>query len=470
MLGDCSSNSKRYFFSSPCLAVAFGNVPILPNGANMTQHLRLASALVPHRELLRRFARSRDGVTAAISTLAFTGLVGFVGLGSEAGLWYYTHQTMQGAADSAAVSAAMAMLSGNSAAGITSEGQAAAAQYGLVDGTGKVTVTVNHPPASGAYAGNAAAVEVAIQQPQTALFSALFMANAPTISARSVALQVSSSSGNDCVLALDRGASASTFFNGNTNINLHKCGIAVNSTSSTALSIVGTADLAADSVTIVGSYSVAGGATLTSTHGIATHAASTPDPYAGVALPSFSGCDHSSYSVPSHATVTLNPGVFCSGIKINAQATVTLNPGTYFIDRGALDVAGNATLSGNGVTIVLTSSGGASTIATVAIHGGATINLTAPSSGSLAGLVFFQDRNGIQGTGNDFSGGTTQNIKGAIYLPKETVNFAGGTATGTGCLQIVADEIDFKGNAELEINCTNTGVKPIGAASIKLVE
>ena len=34
----------------------------------------------------------------------------------------------------------------------------------------------------------------------------------------------------------------------------------------------------------------------------------------------------------------------------------------------------------------------------------------------------------------------------------------------------VADEIDFKGNANLEMHCTGTGVAAIGGSSSKLVE
>jgi hypothetical protein len=85
------------------------------------------------------------------------------------------------------------------------------------------------------------------------------------------------------------------------------------------------------------------------------------------------------------------------------------------------------------------------------------VNLTAPTSGATAGLAFFQDRNAPTGVDNNFTGGSTMNIEGAIYLPNETVNFAGGAATGGGCTQIVADEVAFKGNANLEANCTGKG-------------
>lgn len=412
----------------------------------------------------KQLARDTSGATAVVTGLVFTGLVGFVGLGTETGLWYYTHRTMQSAADSGALSAAAALQAG-SANGYVGEAKAAAASYGFTDGVAGVTVTVHQPPASGNYTGNANAVEVIVQQAQTALFSAAFLSSGPTISARAVALQ--GAPGTGCVLALDAGASAATFGNGTTNVDLVKCGLYVNSNSSSALTLVGNARIEADSVSIVGNLPAADRSSITSTQGITTGAAPAADPYQNVQVPQFTGCDHSNFSAPK--TGTLSPGVYCNGLSVTGNANVQLSPGTYIIDRGSFSVAGGSTVTGDGVTLVLTNSTGASP-ATVSIHGGATIDLSAPTSGAMAGIAFFQDRNGIQGTGNDFSGGTTQSITGAIYFPKETVSFAGGTNTNNACLQLIADEIDFKGNANFAVNCAGKGTRSIGSSSSKLVE
>ena len=85
----------------------------------------------------------------------------------------------------------------------------------------------------------------------------------------------------------------------------------------------------------------------------------------------------------------------------------------------------------SGTTIVLTSST-SSGYATANINGGATLNLTAPTTGATMGLAFFQDRNApTAGTSaNTFNGGGTQNIVGAIYFPNQGVTYAGGATTG----------------------------------------
>ena len=415
--------------------------------------------LEPRRDLLS----NKDGATATVVGLVFFSLIGFLGLGSEAGMWYYTHRTMQSAADSAAVDAVAALVAGGN---YTTEAKATTAQYGFADGAAGVTVTVNKPPKSGHYTATANAVEVIVSQPQTALFSSLFLAKGPTISTRAVAAP----SGTGCVLALDSKASAATFGNGTTNVNLIACSLYVNSSSSSALDIVGGANISAYSANIVGSYVDSGGGSITTSSGsVNTGQNPITDPYANVQIPTYSGCNHTSFAPPKNGPA-LSPGVYCNGLNITANSNVQLSSGTYIIDGGALSIAGSATVSGTNVTIILTNSSGGAP-ATIGIHGGATVNLSAPPAGSLTGIpgiAIMQDHNGTQGTVDILSGGTTQNIQGAIYFPKETVQFAGGTQTGHGCTQIVADEIDFMGNANLESDCSGKGAQTIGGSSSKL--
>src|SRR6266545_7516415 len=93
-------------------------------------------------DLFVRFQRDRSGSYAIIAALLMPVLVGFAGLAAETGLWFYTHQAMLSAADSAAVSAATA--GGN----FLAEASGVAASYGFANGANGVTVTVNQPPQS----------------------------------------------------------------------------------------------------------------------------------------------------------------------------------------------------------------------------------------------------------------------------------------------------------------------------------
>src|SRR5262245_45951112 len=90
---------------------------------------------------LRFLWRDRRGAYSMVAALMLPVLMGFTALGTETGLWLYTHQSMQGAVDGAAFSAATAYKQGNTTT-FQSDAKAVAARFGFVDGSG-ATVTVN---------------------------------------------------------------------------------------------------------------------------------------------------------------------------------------------------------------------------------------------------------------------------------------------------------------------------------------
>ena len=421
-----------------------------------------ASVGARNRTLLLRFRRDQSGSYLIMSGLLMPALIGIAGLGTEVGLWLYMHQRMQGAADLGAVSAALA-YGKNHASNLSLEAGAVTASYNFVAGVANVVVTVNRPPLSGRYTATQEAVEVIVQQPQTPLLTALWSSNPVNISARAVA--ISNTDGLGCVLALNHNASGAITSQGNSKVNLKDCSLFDDSSNATALTNGGSATITALSVGVVGGISGTSG--ITTTQGIETGMSPVTDPYASVSPPSFSGCSETNFTAKN--TVTINPGVYCGGIGLNANANVTLNPGIYYLDRGSLSVNGGAVMSGNGVTLVFTSSTG-SDYATATINGGATVNLTAPTSGSMEGVVMFGDRNMPVGTAFKFNGGASQTLKGAIYFPEGSVMFAGGADTGNGCTQLVADTITFTGDSNFAINCAGSGTKPIATAAVTLVE
>ncbi len=429
----------------------------------MSDHLR--ALLRTGCDLLLRFRRDQSGNYLIIAGLMMPALVGIVGLGTDYGLWTYTHQAMQSAADSAAVSAATAYNNVNTS-NIAMQANAVTGSYGFVNGTNGVVVTVNRPPQSGNYTASAGAVEVIVQQPQTPIFSALLKPGEFTITARSVAR---GRDGKGCVLSLSGAASGATTGQGSTTVDLKNCSLYDNSANASALTVGGSARVSARSVSVVGGIS--GQAGISTTQGVKTGAPPARDPYADVQNPTPSGTvRHDCDGGPGcpNGTATLDPGIYKNGMKIAAGANIKLNPGTYYL-QGDLDVAGGATLTGDGVTLVFTSSNGTK-YASATINGNANINLTAPTSGPTAGIVMFGDRNMPVGTSFKFNGGATQSFRGAIYIPKGSVNFAGGANTSTGCTQLVADTITFSGNSNFAINCTGAGTKPLGSSTVALVE
>src|SRR4051812_32297902 len=299
--------------------------------------------------LASRFRHDESGNYLIMTALMAPALVGIAGLGADYGLWMQSHRAMQNAADSAAASAATAYAVGNT--GSETQAKAVASSYGFVNGTGGVTITVNRPPTSGSYSGNSNAVEVTISGTRTPYFSSIFGSSSGTISARAVGL--ANGTGSGCVLALDTTANGATTDDGTTDVALNDCSLYDNSASSTALRIVGSATITAKSVNVVGDISGRNG--ITTTSGIWTGVTPAADPYSGVVMPTATGtldtgcCDSGTYSA----------GVYKNGMKLSGHANVTLNPGTYYL-QGDLDISGNSTLTGTGVTLVFTSSNGSS--------------------------------------------------------------------------------------------------------------
>jgi hypothetical protein len=422
---------------------------------------RMVVATARACELVRRLARDRRGNIIIISGLLMPVLVGGLGLGIEIGLWLQKHRRMQSAADSAAVSAATVYYNRGTAADLPLEAGAVAASYGFVNGQNGASVTVNRPPQSGDYMTTSGAIEVIVAQPQSRLYSALWNPQPFTIAARAVAV---ANGGLGCVLALDSYARGAATLQGTSEVVLNGCSLFDNSMDTAALTVGGSAALTALSVGVVGGIS---GSSITTTNGILTGQAAIADPYASVTFAAFSGCDQHNYSEKN--TATINPGVYCGGIKLNAGANVTLSPGIYYLDEGDLTVNGGATLSGTGVTLVFTSSSGHN-YATATINGGATVNLTAPTSGVTAGLVMFGDRAMPLNTSFKFNGGAAQDFGGALYVPRAAATFAGGSGTGTSCTQLVANTITFVGNSNFAINCNGRGTRPVGSAMARPIE
>jgi hypothetical protein len=431
------------------------------------------------RSLLRAFgavAGDQSGAVTVTIALTFTALVGFAALGTEVAEWYSIRRTMQGAVDSAAFSAALAKWNGASNTAATSEATSVTASYGYTDGTNGAVVTVNIPPASGNYTADSNAVEVIVARPQPLQLARVFLSNAPTLQARAVASL--NPNGSACVLALDRSDITDVSDNGNTVLNLNSCNLYVNSPNSAALQLKGQATINAEAAFISGNYTTSGQASLNTTGGTFTGAAPANDPYADASVPSHSGCDQTNYSLDGNKSASFTPGssgvmAFCNGLSLSGGASLNLAPGTYIIDGGNFSMSGGSTITGTGgVTIVLTGSG--SNYATASISGGSTVDITAPTSGALAGLAFFQDRNApvtASPPPNSFTGGTTQNIEGAIYFPSQGMTFNGGTNTGGArCTQLVGLAITFNGNAAFNNNCQATGVRSVGTSFIKLVE
>jgi len=167
---------------------------------------------------------------------------------------------------------------------------------------------------------------------------------------------------------------------------------------------------------------------------------------AGLAVPTFGGCDFEDTKITG-STEPLEPGVYCGGLDIGGNSNVELDPGLYVIQDGPFALGGNSSIKGEGVTIFLTGKD-----AVISFKSGSTIDLTAPKSGALTGILFFQDPD-FGGT-HDWKGKSSTELRGVIYFPAGTLvskNDNAMTPEGS-CTVLIAHSLEFTASSGVSID------------------
>ncbi|WP_184872194.1 pilus assembly protein TadG-related protein [Mesorhizobium sangaii] len=391
--------------------------------------------------------RDQNANVATLFALTLPIVVGAAGFGVETSYWYYNSLRLQATADAAAYAGALEQISGSDKPTIV----AAATQSAASNGLGSGTIVVNTPPASGPNTANKA-VEVIVNQNLDRMFTSLFTQGKVPEQARAVALITNASKA--CVLALDPSASKAALFSGNTSVKLTGCSVMANSIASDALKLQGSATLKADCVISAGGVDLSNPVTTICPAPI-TQALPAADPFAGLPSPAASNpCQNDNQA-------TLSAGTYCSGMTL--KGNVTLSPGVYVV-QGNLKINANAAIIGSGVTIFMSGS------STVSINGNASVQLSAPASGTYSGVLFYGDRTGNSAS-STFNGTADSLLTGAIYFPKQQVSYLGNFSGISGCTQVVANTIQWSGNSNINQDCSSLGMRNIPATqSVRLVE
>ena len=391
------------------------------------------------------------GQTIILAAFCMPLLLGFVALAVDAGLMFRAQVEMQTAADSGALAGAEELGYGD----VTSAAQADAASNGVTNGVNGATVTVNNPPLSGAHTGNSNYVEVIAQKTQGTFFMAVLNQGSMTVSSRAVAGRGPTA---NCIYTLNPTGTDISVSNG-VNIQMPGCGVVSDSNSSTSLSVVGGATLNAQAVNLVGGYTVNNGGHLTPS-APATGVAPVSDPLAYLPPPTYSPAScvaNPNLGYGSHTIGPANGGIICyNGLTIANGGSATLKAGTYVIN-GTLSLAGGTTTTGTGVTIYFPAGG------TLAISNGITFTLSAPTSGTYNGILFYQAR-GNTNTAS-LEGGATSVLTGILYFPSANLLVENGTSTSSYA-SIVAGSVTFAGGASFKNYASVNASTPLSAARI----
>jgi Flp pilus assembly protein TadG len=430
-------------------------------------------------KLLKKLMRDRRGNALILAGLSLPLVIGSAGLATDTIQWVLWKRQLQRAADSAAL------------AGVYAEAQSAAVDTSCSSYSGSsysspvswdvrknnrvwptTTCVVHNPPTSGTYTGDTKAVQVALSVQQSLPFSQFFVSTAPTIAATATAtLQ---DTGKFCMVALNNTSSPGITIGGSASASLG-CGAISNSTAaSNSVDPNGASyNFAAAPVASVGGMpsSINGASNLQPNH------IAEPDPFLNkypTSVPAGVNCT----SFQSHSSggngngngngnvTTLSPGCY-NGFNPSGGGNYSMQAGVYYLNNTDFSPGGGVTISGTGVTIILTGTNPGS----LQLDGNETLQLVAPTSGTYSKMLFIQASNATTNNLNKLNGTSTSTFDGGMYFPKGEVQFNGTTGAMTKCAMVVAWTIDISGNANLQNNTTGCYAdQTVTAKVVRLVE
>jgi Flp pilus assembly protein TadG len=436
-----------------------------------------------------KFAVNNRGQALLLFTLGMVMLMGLLGLTVDVGYGYFLKQTAQAAADSAATAAGQAANEGGGVCnGVTvvcnSGGYTCPASPGTTSNldigclyakqngfgtTSNQSVTLT----SGTGTAGGAAVTYWVQAVATTkvpvTFSRLMGATQATANAQATAGVISGGSGG-CIYVLDTSGGITASGSGSVSSS---CGIYVNG-NITLSGSVGVHGTGGANVNVKGTVTNSGSGTVSP---LVSMSSAASDPLASLATPPYSTtCTNSSpVTIVNQSSYTLPAGVYCAGITI-VNSTVTLNPGTF---TSGINTSGTNTLNFASGTYAFTGGGGITTSGATSFNGsgdllyfkggagitgsgGNTFSMTGMTSGTYQGILIYGDR--TTGTGSiTFSGSSSSS--GAIYLPKGSLTFSGGTSVSPITLALICWDITFSGNTYINKDTSGSLTGMGGSAS-----
>lgn len=427
---------------------------------------------------LKKLWRDRRGNALVIAGAALPLVLGSAGLASDTIEWTLWKRQLQRAADSAAMAGVYAKIQGAGVSDAVTRDLSFNSHVGIT-----TTVATTNPPTVGGFTADANAVRVALSVQKKLSFSGLFMTAVPTIAATATATIVPS--GQYCVISLENTSTTGITATGSATVNLG-CGMITNSTSLTAAVATGSSNVTASPIAAVGGIPASthwGSGTVLQPFTLAQ-----PDPFASVPPPTFPTANCPNYRVNSNVTATfsaadarttgLPAGTYCIG-SATLQGNVTFPANsTIILDGGGLSIGSQANVSCSGCTFVLssrTADTNPSSIGNADFNGGATINLTAPDTGTYKGLIIYQDRRAQDGTNanqtSNINGNASSSFQGAFYFPSQQVTFNGDAGMTTVCMQLVARRVSYSGNMDIANSCpANSGSHAFDGKKVRLVE
>jgi Flp pilus assembly protein TadG len=352
--------------------------------------------------LLRGFAQNPSAGLSATFGLALGGIALAGGAALDFANASNQRFRLQSVADAAAIAGAREFRLGNTNVKVINDAMVSYAKAGLGDDANAVTID----PAADTVARTTTLTLSA--QAKTYIMHIFRSESAMPVKVTASARMTGGAP--ICVVGLEVVQNQTVELEKTAKLSAPGCAVYSNSKKPNGLVAKNSASMVANFICSAGGKEAGGAGSFTPTP--RTDCPVLPDPLLSRPLPSPGPCAKTNYVVKG-VMETLSEGTYCGGLTIEDKAIVTLNPGIYVFKDGPLLVKNGGKLTG--VNVNLHFSGGS---AILKFEEQTVVSLTAPNSGSMAGLLITEGRtNPVQQQFEIYSNDTRM-LLGTIYLPQ----------------------------------------------------
>jgi Flp pilus assembly protein TadG len=261
-----------------------------------------------------------------------------------------------------------------------------------------------------------------------------------------------------CLLALDTTKGKTMEASQAAKITATECSFFVNSKDAKAISVRDTARFSAQTICSSGGFD---GSSINYFPMPRRDCPPIPDPLAKRPPPTAGSCDFTNRVVINKGNVSLRPGVYCGGLTIRGSAIVKFDPGIYVIRDGKFNVDNGASIEGKDVGFYFQGFN-----AKINFQRDTTIDLSAPISGEMAGLLFYEDRSVTDIEKHRIYSNNAHTLLGTIYLPRGHLYIEADKPISqkAAFTIIIAGQIEMTAGPELFLNA-NYGSTPVPVPS-----
>jgi hypothetical protein len=456
--------------------------------------------------------KSEKGQVIVVLAIALLVLLAFAALGVDGSHIYAERSRAQAASDSTALAAALA---GSQGGNWNSAGLLQAAKNGFNNDGTTNTVTISHPPVSGAYVGLSQYYQVKIMTKIKPVFASLIFSNGLTNTVETFTRVTSGvlSDGNslvatnpstDCAIK-NTGSGSIIVENGgvfsNSNNTKSLCstgsgsGLTLHNSSAKiagGLNLTGSGnvvintgnlysagqlkstgsggvDVNGGAIYLLNTVNKTGSGTITADGGIFQNQPSpvvSQQTWADLATPNCNSLPTRSADFTCSADHTIDPGYYPDGINQAGSGDLTLHPGLYCLDDD-LKLSGSGSITGNGVMFYIRNESDFLQTGSGSIHLTAPTNLVDASGNQWSGMLIYM--NPSFATTVKITGSGNMLYTGSIWAKNSECTVSGSGSSNGLHSQVICSTIELNGSGNITV-LYNASDNFGGSAVIDLIQ